>query len=186
MNYIQTEISGVWIIEPQVFEDDRGYFMESYKQEEFYKHIGHTDFIQDNESRSSKGVLRGLHYQLAPYSQAKLVRVIQGAVMDVAVDLRKESPTYGKYISIELSATNKRQFYVPRGFAHGFQVLEDNSIFMYKVDNVYSPEAERSIRFDDPTIHVDWKDLGTPLLLSKKDTTAPLLGDADHNFIFNP
>ena len=149
MNYIETEISGVWIIEPKVFNDARGYFMEAFKQSEFEQHIGKVNFIQDNESCSSKGVLRGLHYQLAPYSQSKLVRVITGRVLDVAVDLRAGSPTFGKYVSVELSAENKRQFFIPQGFAHGFHVLSDEAIFTYKVDNPYMPSHEKGLRFDD-------------------------------------
>ena len=156
MNYIETEISGVWIIEPKVFNDARGYFMEAFKQSEFEQHIGKVNFIQDNESCSSKGVLRGLHYQLAPYSQSKLVRVITGRVLDVAVDLRAGSPTFGKYVSVELSAENKRQFFIPQGFAHGFHVLSDEAIFTYKVDNPYMPSHEKGLRFDDPAIGVDW------------------------------
>ena len=142
MIYTETEIPGVWIIEPKVFKDARGYFMEAFKQEEFDAHIGPTRFIQDNESCSSKGVLRGLHYQQAPYSQAKLVRVIKGEVLDVAVDLRKSSPTFGKHVSVLLTEENKRQFFIPRGFAHGFLVLSEEAIFTYKVDNVYTPQAD--------------------------------------------
>lgn len=141
MNYIQTEIDGVWLIEPKVFSDSRGYFMESFKKEEFEKHIGKVDFIQDNESKSSFGVLRGLHYQTGEYSQAKLVRVIKGEVLDVAVDLRQSSSTFGKYVSVLLTEDNKRQFFIPRGFAHGFLVLSEEVIFTYKVDNIYNPQA---------------------------------------------
>lgn len=143
MNYIETEISGVWIIEPKVFNDARGYFMEAFKQSEFEQHIGKVNFIQDNESCSSKGVLRGLHYQLAPYSQSKLVRVITGRVLDVAVDLRAGSPTFGKYVSVELSAENKRQFFIPQGFAHGFHVLSDEAIFTYKVVTLICPAMKK-------------------------------------------
>lgn len=183
MTYKETEISGVWIIEPKVFCDARGYFMESYKQEEFDRIVGSTLFVQDNESCSSKGVLRGLHYQLAPYSQAKLVRVIKGCVLDVAVDLRVGSPTFGKHVAVELSDENKRQLFVPRGFAHGFQVLSDQAIFSYKVDNVYMPSHERSIRFDDPTIQVSWQ-LSAEIILSEKDMKAPFLNEAEINFTF--
>ena len=151
MNYIPTAIEGVWIIEPKIFKDARGYFFEAFKKEEFESHIGKkVDFIQDNESKSAFGVLRGLHYQKGEYSQAKLVRVIQGKVLDVAVDIRRQSPTFGRHVAIELSGENKRQLYIPRGFAHGFLVLSDEAVFTYKVDNVYAPQAEASIRFDDP------------------------------------
>ena len=185
MTYIETEIPGVWIIEPKVFNDARGYFMEAFKQSDFEVHIGQVDFIQDNESCSTKGVLRGLHYQLAPYSQAKLVRVIKGSVLDVAVDVRAGSPSYGKYVAVALSGENKRQFFIPRGFAHGFHVLSDEAIFTYKVDNQYMPSHERGIRFDDPAIHVDWsiEDLEC-VNLSEKDKNAPCLEDAELNFTF--
>lgn len=185
MNYIETDISGVWIIEPKVFRDARGYFMEAFKQAEFEQNIGKINFVQDNESCSSKGVLRGLHYQMAPYSQSKLVRVITGRVLDVAVDLRVGSPTFGKYISVELSAENKRQFFIPQGFAHGFHVLSEEAVFTYKVDNPYMPSHERSLRFDDPAIGVDWgiEDMDA-VNLSEKDTKAPLLSEAEINFTF--
>lgn len=185
MNYIETEISGVWIIEPKVFKDARGYFMEAFKQAEFEQNIGIINFIQDNESCSSKGVLRGLHYQLAPYSQSKLVRVITGRVLDVAVDLRVGSPTFGKYVSVELSAENKRQFFIPQGFAHGFHVLSEEAVFTYKVDNPYMPSHERGLRFDDPAIGVDWGITDMDAVnLSEKDTKAPLLSEAEYNFTF--
>lgn len=184
MTYIETSISGVWIIEPKVFNDERGYFMEAFKQKEFDSHIGKTLFIQDNESRSSQGVLRGLHYQLAPYSQAKLVRVIKGCVLDVAVDLRKNSPTFGKYVAVKLSEDNKRQLFIPQGFAHGFHVLSKEAIFTYKVDNPYTPSAERGIRYDDPDLAVDWEiSPEEKLILSDKDLKAPFLHQADMNFI---
>ena len=180
MNFIQTEIEGVWIIEPRVFSDARGYFMEAYKQSEFEEHIGKVDFIQDNESCSGAGVLRGLHYQLAPYAQAKLVRVIKGCVVDVAVDIRKGSPTFGKYVAVELSEINKRQLFIPRGFAHGFMVKSDEAIFTYKVDNVYMPSHERSIRFDDPEIGIDLGVINfAEANLSEKDKKAPFLKDAE-------
>lgn len=185
MNYIETEIPGVWIIEPNVFNDARGYFMEAFKQAEFEQVIGKVNFIQDNESCSSKGVLRGLHYQLAPYSQSKLVRVIKGRVLDVAVDLRAGSPTFGKYLAVELSGENKRQFFIPQGFAHGFHVLSDEAVFTYKVDNPYTPTHERGIRFNDPEIGIDWgiEDINA-VNLSEKDTKAPLLKEAEYNFTF--
>lgn len=185
MKYIQTEIAGLWIIEPKVLSDSRGYFMESFKQEVFNQNVGKVDFIQENESGSSRGVLRGLHYQLAPYSQAKLVRVIEGTVLDVAVDLRKGSPTFGKYMAVELSGQNKRQFYIPQGFAHGFHVLSEMAVFTYKVDNPYMPSHERSLRFDDPQIGIDWQ-ITDPenVILSEKDKNAPLLAEADINYIY--
>lgn len=169
MNYIQTEIEGVWVVEPKVFHDARGYFMEAFKEEEFRSQVGDVHFVQDNESRSSFGVLRGLHYQKGAYSQAKLVRVIKGRVLDVAVDLRRSSPTFGRYVSVELSEENKRQFFIPRGFAHGFLVLSDDAIFTYKVDNVYAPQAEASIRYNDETIGIDWPIGSDEMLLSEKD-----------------
>ena len=180
MNYIQTEIDGVWVIEPKVFNDARGYFMESFKEEEFCKNIGHVHFVQDNESKSSFGVLRGLHYQKGEFSQAKLVRVIKGRVLDVAVDLRKSSPTFGRYVSIELSEDNKRQFFIPRGFAHGFLVLSDEAIFTYKVDNIYAPQAEASIRYNDETIGIDWPIAPEQMLLSPKDTNGVAFEDAEY------
>ena len=156
MNYIQTEIDGVWLIEPNVYSDERGYFMEAFKKEEFEAKIGPVDFVQDNESKSSFGVLRGLHYQKGEYSQAKLVRVLKGKVLDVAVDLRRSSPTFGKHVSALLSEENKRQFFIPRGFAHGFVVLSEEAVFMYKVDNKYAPQAEASIVYNDETLGIDW------------------------------
>lgn len=183
MTYIETEIPGVWIIEPKVFGDARGYFMEAWKREEFEAHIGKMEFVQDNESGSSKGVLRGLHYQLAPWSQSKLVRVIKGCVLDVAVDLRKGSPTFGKHVAVRLSGENKRQLFIPQGFAHGFHVLSDEAVFTYKVDNPYAPAYERGLRFDDPTVAVDWQITEPAILnLSEKDRKAPLLQEAEINF----
>ena len=180
MNYIQTEIDGVWIIEPKVFNDARGYFMEAFKEEEFRAKIGDVHFVQDNESKSSFGVLRGLHYQKGEYSQAKLVRVIKGKVLDVAVDLRRSSPTFGKYVSVELSEENKRQFFIPRGFAHGFLVLSEEAIFTYKVDNGYAPQAEASIRFNDETIGIDWPVAESQFILSEKDGHAVSFKDAEY------
>lgn len=180
MNYIQTEIDGVWIIEPKVFNDARGYFMEAFKEEEFRSNIGDVHFVQDNESKSSFGVLRGLHYQKGEYSQAKLVRVIKGKVLDVAVDLRRSSPTFGKYVSVELSEENKRQFFIPRGFAHGFLVLSEEAIFTYKVDNGYAPQAEASIRFNDETIGIDWPVAESQFILSEKDGHAVSFKDAEY------
>ena len=180
MNYIQTEIDGVWIIEPRVFNDARGYFMEAFKEEEFRANIGDVHFVQDNESKSSFGVLRGLHYQKDEYSQAKLVRVIKGKVLDVAVDLRRSSPTFGKYVSVELSEENKRQFFIPRGFAHGFLVLSDEAIFTYKVDNGYAPQAEASIRFNDETVGIDWPVAESQFIVSEKDGHAVSFKDAEY------
>ena len=179
MNYIETSIKGVWVIEPKVFADKRGYFFESWKKEEFESHIGKVDFVQDNESRSSYGVLRGLHYQKGEFSQAKLVRVIKGKVLDVAVDLRKSSPTFGKYVAVELSEDNKRQFFIPRGFAHGFVVLSDDAIFTYKVDNVYAPQAEAGIKWNDETVNVEWPVPATDVIVSDKDDKAVALKDAE-------
>lgn len=180
MNYIQTEIDGVWIIEPKVFNDARGYFMEAFKEEEFRANIDDVHFVQDNESKSSFGVLRGLHYQKGEYSQAKLVRVIKGKVLDVAVDLRRSSPTFGKYVSVELNEENKRQFFIPRGFAHGFLVLSEEAIFTYKVDNGYAPQAEASIRFNDETIGIDWPVAESQFILSEKDGHAVSFKDAEY------
>ena len=180
MDYIQTEIEGVWIIEPKIFKDTRGYFMEAFKEEEFCSHVGEVHFIQDNESKSSLGVLRGLHYQKGEHSQAKLVRVIKGKVLDVAVDLRRSSPTFGNYVSVELSEENKRQFFIPRGFAHGFLVLSEEAIFTYKVDNAYAPQAEASIRFNDDTVGIDWPIAEAQLLLSEKDGRATSFKEAEY------
>lgn len=180
MEYIKTAIDGVWIIEPKVFNDARGYFFEAWKQAEFDEHIGyHVNFVQDNESKSSYGVLRGLHYQKGDYSQAKLVRVIKGKVLDVAVDIRKNSPTFGKYVAVELSEENKRQFFIPRGFAHGFLVLSDEAIFTYKVDNVYAPQHEASIRWNDETIDINWPIAQEEVLTSDKDLKAVALNNAE-------
>ena len=179
MNYIKTEIEGVFIIEPKVFKDSRGYFMEAWKQEEFNEHVGKVTFIQDNESKSSYGVLRGLHYQKGELSQAKLVRVIKGRVLDVAVDIRKSSPTFGKHIMVELSEDNKRQLFIPRGFAHGFLVLSEEAIFTYKVDNPYAPQAEAGIRWDDPALSIEWPIDPSQVLTSEKDLKHPLMKDAE-------
>ncbi|MGM9697644.1 MAG: dTDP-4-dehydrorhamnose 3,5-epimerase [Prevotella sp.] len=180
MEYIDTEIKGVLIIEPKVFDDQRGYFFEAWKKEEFESHAGKVDFVQDNESKSSFGVLRGLHYQKGDASQAKLVRVIKGCVLDVAVDLRHDSPTFGKHVMVELSETNKRQLFIPRGFAHGFLVLSDEAIFTYKVDNVYAPKAEASIRFDDPDLGINWPIDMDKVLTSEKDLKGVSFRDAEY------
>ncbi len=179
MEYIKTEIEGVFIIEPKVFNDTRGYFMEAWKQAEFNEHVGKVDFIQDNESKSSFGVLRGLHYQKGETSQAKLVRVIKGKVLDVAVDIRKSSPTFGKHVMVELSEDNKRQFFIPRGFAHGFLVLSEEAIFTYKVDNPYSPSTEAGIRWNDPDLRLEWPIDPTKVQTSEKDLKQPFLKDAE-------
>jgi len=178
MDYKPTDIEGVYILEPRVFNDARGYFMEAWKRQEFEEHIGKVDFIQDNESKSARGVLRGLHYQKGEWSQAKLVRVIKGCVLDVAVDIRKSSPTFGQHVMVELSEENKLQFFIPRGFAHGFLVLSDEAIFTYKVDNVYAPQAEAGIRWNDPTLAIQWPISPDEVLTSKKDLHQPLLKDA--------
>ncbi len=179
MTYLQTEIDGVWIIEPKVFKDARGYFMEAFKKEEFERNIGSIDFVQDNESQSSYGVLRGLHYQKGEYSQSKLVRVIKGKVLDVAVDLRKASPTFGKHVSVLLSEENKRQFFIPRGFAHGFLVLSEEAIFTYKVDNMYAPQAEASILYNDKDLNIDWSIDEKQIVMSDKDRAAKPFREAD-------
>lgn len=178
MNFIRTRIEDVIICEGIVHGDDRGYFVETFRQDKLEEFIGYKiKFCQDNESKSSKGVLRGLHYQLPPYSQTKLVRVIKGKVLDIAVDIRKNSPTFGQHVSVELSADNKRQLLVPRGFAHGFVVLSEEAIFAYKVDNYYSPKYDRGIAFDDKDLDIDWQIKHSELQLSDKDTKQPKLFD---------
>ncbi len=178
MKYIKTNIKDVWLVEPQVFNDARGYFYEVWKQAEFDEHIYKVNFVQDNESKSSYGVLRGLHYQKGDYSQAKLVRVLKGKVLDVAVDLRKSSETFGKYVMAELSDENKRQLFIPRGFAHGFLVLSDEAVFTYKVDNAYAPKQEASIRWNDETIGIEWPIDPKDVVTSEKDLNAVSLKDA--------
>ena len=180
MKFSKVVIDGIVVIEPTVFVDKRGSFLESYNKNEFEKVIGKVSFIQDNESRSSKGVLRGLHYQTPPFAQAKLVRCIEGEVLDIAVDIRKSSPTYGLYHSEVLSCENKKQLFIPRGFAHGFVVLSKQAIFAYKVDNYYSPECDRGIAFDDAALALDWQLKARDLQLSTKDTQQPLFKDADY------
>lgn len=180
MNYIQTEIDGVWLIEPKVLSDSRGYFMEAFKKDEFEKYIGKVDFIQDNESKSTFGVLRGLHYQKGEYSQAKLVRVIKGEVLDVAVDLRRSSPTFGKHVSIVLNEENKRQFFIPRGFAHGFLVLSKEAIFTYKVDNAYAPQSEASILYCDESLAIDWPIADFQIIMSEKDKQAKAFHEVEY------
>lgn len=178
MEFIETAIKGVFIIEPKVFNDARGYFFEAWKKAEYEEKIGNVDFIQDNESKSSYGVLRGLHYQKGEYSQSKLVRVIKGKVLDVAVDICRSSPTFGQHVMVELSEENKRQFFIPRGFAHGFLVLSEEAIFTYKVDNVYAPKAEAGIRWNDPQLGIEWPIDPKDVVTSEKDLVAPLLSEA--------
>lgn len=179
MEYIKTDVEGVYILEPKVFNDARGYFFEAWKQADFNRIVGKTDFIQDNESKSSYGVLRGLHYQKGAYSQAKLVRVIKGRVVDVAVDLRKSSPSFGKHVMVELNDENKRQLFIPRGFAHGFLVLSDEAIFTYKVDNVYAPGHEASICWNDRDLGIEWPVDPRDMILSPKDLRAKRLTEAE-------
>lgn len=169
MDIIKTSIEGVVIIEPRLFKDDRGYFFESFNQKEFEEKVCKTTFVQDNESKSSYGVIRGLHYQKPPFAQSKLVRVIKGAVLDVAVDIRKGSPTFGQHVAVELTEENHRQFFIPRGFAHGFSVLSEEVIFQYKCDNFYHPECEGAIAWDDPELGIDWKMPIDKAVLSDKD-----------------
>ena len=178
MNVIETAIEGVVILEPHLFEDTRGYFFESFSQRDFEEKVGKVNFVQDNESKSFYGVLRGLHYQLAPYEQAKLVRVVKGCVWDVNVDLRKDSPTFGKHVAVELSEKNKRQLFIPKGFAHGFAVLSDEAIFTYKVDNKYAPQSEASIIYNDATLGIDWPLAESQMLLSPKDKKGTAFKDA--------
>lgn len=183
MQFIRTAIEDVIICEPIIHGDNRGYFVETFRADKLEAFLGYKiNFCQDNESKSSRGVLRGLHYQLPPYSQTKLVRVIKGKVLDVSVDIRKNSPTFGHYVSVELSEENKRQLLVPRGFAHGFVVLSDETIFAYKVDNYYNPDFDRGIAFDDKEININWQIEQSQLKLSQKDTQQPLLKDVQDLF----
>lgn len=175
MKIVKTNIEGVLIIEPRVFGDERGYFFESYSQREFEEKVCQTCFVQDNESKSKYGVVRGLHFQRAPYEQAKLVRVIAGRVLDVAVDIRNGSPSFGQYVSTELSGENKRQLFIPRGFAHGFAVLSEEVFFQYKCDNYYAPSYEGAIRWDDPKLAINWMLPPEDIILSEKDKNNPLL-----------
>jgi dTDP-4-dehydrorhamnose 3,5-epimerase len=182
MQIIQTGLPDLLIIKPRIFEDNRGYFFESYNQNKFRENGLHYSFVQDNESLSTLGIIRGLHYQLAPYAQAKLIRVIYGSVFDVAVDLRENSSTYGQWYGCELSAENKEQLLVPRGFAHGFSVLSDKAIVFYKCDNFYHPESERGINYRDPFLNIDWKTEPEKAIVSAKDKVLPDFKDADMNF----
>lgn len=185
MNIIKTEIDGVVIIEPRLFKDDRGYFFESYSEKDFNAQVREIKFVQDNESKSSYGVLRGLHFQKPPYAQSKLVRVIKGAVLDVAVDIRKGSPTFGKHVAVELTEDNHRQFFIPRGFAHGFSVLTPEVIFQYKCDNFYAPQSEGALAWDDPNLGIDWCIPSDKIILSEKDKHHPRLKDAEWLFDYN-
>lgn len=183
MNFIKTDIPDVIVVEPKVHGDERGYFVETFRADKLEEFLGYTiNFCQDNESKSSRGVLRGLHYQLAPAAQTKLVRVIEGRVLDVAVDIRKGSSTFGKHVAVELSGKNKKQLLVPKGFAHGFVVLEDDTIFAYKVDNYYSPQNDRGIAFDDVSLGIDWTMPFKELKLSAKDKVQPKLSETDDVF----
>lgn len=175
MNIFKTEIEGVIIIEPRLFKDARGYFFESFNQKEFEEKVCKTQFVQDNESKSSYGVIRGLHFQQEPFEQAKLVRVVKGSVLDVAVDIRKDSPTFGKHVAVELTEENHCQFFIPRGFAHGFSVLSEEVIFQYKCDNFYHPEAEGAIAWNDPDLGIDWRIPADKVVVSVKDGKHPML-----------
>lgn len=185
INVIKTEIEGVVIIEPKVFGDERGYFFESWSQKDFDEQVRPIKFVQDNESKSCYGVLRGLHFQKGKYSQSKLVRVVKGRVLDVAVDIRKGSPTFGKHVAVELTAENHRQFFIPRGFAHGFVVLSDEAVFQYKCDNLYAPQEEGALAWDDPEIGIDWGVPKDKLILSAKDKVHPRLKDSTELFEYN-
>ena len=181
MKFEEQYIKGVWLIKPERHGDARGYFCESFKKSEFENAVGHVEFVQDNESMSSRGVLRGLHFQRGEFSQAKLVRVSQGRVLDVAVDIRKDSPTFGRYVAVELSQENGCQLFIPRHFAHGFLVLSDTAQFQYKVDNVYAPQAEATLRFDDPALGIKWPTEGMQLNLSEKDKKGMTLDEIKLN-----
>lgn len=185
MEVIKTEIEGVVIIEPRIFKDERGYFYESFSQREFEEKVCCTTFVQDNQSKSSYGVLRGLHFQKPPYCQSKLVRCIKGAVLDVAVDIRKGSPTFGKYVAVELTEENHRQFFVPRGFAHGFAVLSDEAVFQYKCDNFYNKESEGSVAWNDPQLGIDWRVPADKIILSEKDKLSRGVAEAEYLFDYN-
>lgn len=182
MEVIKTDIEGVVILEPRIFRDARGYFFESFSAREFQEKVSPTTFVQDNESYSSYGVVRGLHFQKPPYTQAKLVRVIKGAVLDVTVDLRKGSPTFGKHVAVELTEENHRQLFIPHGFAHGFAVLSDEVLFQYKCDNYYAPQSEGGIAWNDPDLGIDWRIPADKIILSEKDTRHPRLKDYDSVF----
>lgn len=182
INVIKTDIDGVVIIEPRVFGDERGYFMETWSQRDFDEQVRHVRFVQDNESKSRYGVLRGLHFQKGKYSQSKLVRVISGRVLDVAVDIRKGSPTFGKYVSVELTGDNHRQIFIPRGFAHGFVVLSNEALFQYKCDSPYAPQEEGAIMWNDPALGIDWQIPEKDIILSEKDKHHPLMAECEELF----
>jgi dTDP-4-dehydrorhamnose 3,5-epimerase len=182
MEVKKTSIDGVFIIEPRIFEDSRGYFFESFSQREFEEKVGPINFVQDNESKSSYGVMRGLHFQRPPFTQSKLVRCVKGAVLDVAVDIRKGSPTYGQHVAVELTEDNHRQFFIPKGFAHGFAVLSDTAVFQYKCDEFYHPEADGGISILDESLNIDWRIPTDKAILSDKDTKHPLLKEFDTPF----
>ncbi|MBR1666525.1 MAG: dTDP-4-dehydrorhamnose 3,5-epimerase [Bacteroidaceae bacterium] len=182
MKVIETKIQGLLIIEPRVFRDERGYFFESYSQRDFEAQVGDVHFVQDNESMSTRGVIRGLHFQRPPFTQTKLVRVVSGTVLDIAVDIRKGSPTYGQHVAVELSGENQRQFFIPKGFAHGFAVLSDTAVFQYKCDEFYHPEADGGIQLDDPSLGIDWRIPPAEAIRSQKDLTLPLLSEIDNPF----
>lgn len=183
MNFIKTNIDGVFIIEPRIFKDSRGYFFESFSAREFQEKISPITFIQDNESLSRYGVIRGLHFQKPPYTQSKIIRVIKGAILDVAVDIRKGSPTFGQHVSVELTAENHRQLFIPHGFAHGFSVLSPEALIQYKCDNFYAPQSEGGIFWNDPDLHIDWQIPSDKVILSEKDTKHPFLKDYDSDFV---
>ncbi len=185
MEVIKTDIEGVVIIEPRIFNDARGYFFESFSQREFEEKVRRVNFVQDNESMSTYGVMRGLHFQLPPFTQSKLVRCVKGRVLDVAVDIRKGSPTFGKHVAVELSEDNHRQFFVPRGFAHGFAVLSDVAVFQYKCDNFYAPQADSGISICDTSLGIDWMIPADKVILSEKDTKHPLLDEFDSPFEYS-
>ncbi len=185
MEVIKTDIEGLVILEPKVFEDARGYFFESYSKRDFDKLVREINFVQDNESKSSYGVVRGLHYQKWPFTQSKLVRVHRGTVLDVAVDIRKGSPTYGKSVAVELSGENRRMLFIPRGFAHGFSVLSEEAVFQYKCDDFYHPESEGAIAWDDPDLAIDWRIPADKIVLSEKDKHHPRLCDVESHFDYN-
>lgn len=180
-----TNIAGVIILQPRIFGDERGYFFESFSQRDFERQVCKTTFVQDNESKSCYGVLRGLHFQKPPYAQSKLVRVVKGKVLDVAVDIRKGSPTFGRHVAVELSEENKLQFFIPRGFAHGFAVLSEEAVFQYKCDNFYAPEYEGALAWDDPELGIDWKIPVDDVILSEKDRNNPRLKNAEYFVDFN-
>ena len=186
MRILKTDIEGVYIIEPHLFEDERGYFFEAFSERKFAELTGiETRFVQDNESRSAKGVVRGLHFQLPPHAQSKLVRVVRGKILDIAVDIRRGSPTFGHYVAVELSEHNHRQLFIPRGFAHGFSTLEGDAIVEYKCDNYYAPESEGAIRWDDPTLAIDWKVADNEAIVSAKDKENPLFEECEALFDYN-